>query len=271
MNLEPTGERLVVDRYQSSQQDWLIYLMHAATYAFAQSYVTGKRVLDYGTGSGWGADRIAETAQNITGVDVAEDAIAHANAHYRRDNLAFQLVDPNAPLPFADGSFDVVMSFQVIEHVHDVDFYLSEIRRVLASGGIVLMATPDRSTRLLPWQRPWNRWHVREYSARALRQTLSRYFADTRLLRMSGPRSLIDVELKRCRTVRWVTLPLTLPFVPDRVRVAGLTLLHRLRGNRLRNEGGGTWSGAVKDIVIEPQARPSLNLIAVAECGVHQR
>lgn len=71
MNLEPTGERLIVERYRSSQEDWVIYLMHVATYDFATSYVHGKRVLDYGSGSGWGTARIAEAAKQVIGVDVA--------------------------------------------------------------------------------------------------------------------------------------------------------------------------------------------------------
>ena len=70
-------------------------------------------------------------------------------------------------MPFADASFGAVLSFQVIEHLDRPDAYLAEASRVLAPGGVLLLATPDRATRLYSWQQPWNRFHVTEYDGRA--------------------------------------------------------------------------------------------------------
>ena len=75
-------------------------------------------------------------------------------------------------LPFPDGDFDVVISFQVREYVEDVDSYLKEIRRVQKPGGRLLLTTPNSSLRLLPGQKPWDRFHVREYIYRAIKNTL---------------------------------------------------------------------------------------------------
>lgn len=119
----PTSERVTVDAYQAHEGDYLIYLFHLATYDFAVPYADGRRVLDFGCGTGYGAHRIATKCKSITGVDVAGDAIGFAQARYPGENLDFRQIMPvdDEPLPFGDGSFDVVLSFQVIEHVPDPD------------------------------------------------------------------------------------------------------------------------------------------------------
>ena len=133
---------------------------------------------------------------------------------------------------FPDQSFDTVLSFQVFEHIQETSHYLSEIRRVLAPGGHLLLVTPDRSSRLLPFQSPWNRWHIREYSTNSLRRTLSRIFPDVQIQHMSGRQDVIGVELRRCAKVKWITLPFTLPFIPRFLRVKLLNALHALKSKR---------------------------------------
>lgn len=267
MQLEPTGERMIVEHYAESPSDYLIYLMHVATYRFAEQYTRGKRVLDYGCGSGYGSAEIAETANDVVGVDISEDAVAHARSHFRKERLRFDRVDPDAKLPFGDGTFDTVLSFQVFEHVRDTTLYLNEVYRVLAPGGTLVLATPDRSTRLLPMQKPWNRWHLKEYSQEKLRLELSRVFTDVQILGMSGRREVIDIELRRYRKLKWVTLPITLPFVPESVRIWTLNLMHRMRSSS--GEAGTDGNSrahdfGLDDISIGPGLHPSLNVIAVA-------
>jgi len=188
MQLEPTGERMIEEFYLDSSQNYLIYLFHIATYNFALKHVAGKRVLDYGCGSGYGTHYVAASCESIVGVDIAGDAIEYANSHYKADNLAYQRISraDQAPLPFKDAEFDVVLSFQVIEHISDVAPYLSEIRRVLKPGGVFICATPDRSTRLLPKQKPWNMWHVNEYDEIGFERVVAPYFSSLEMLCMSG-------------------------------------------------------------------------------------
>jgi len=264
MKLEPTGERMIVEHYKSSIEDYVIYLMHIATYRFAEPFVQNKRVLDYGCGSGYGSARMAELAASVDAVDVADGAIAHAREQYPRANLRFLAIDPTASLPYADGSFDAVLSFQVFEHVVDTDHYLGEIRRVLAPGGTLLLVTPDRSTRLLPLQRPWNRWHMREYSADSLKTTMQRRFEDVQMQSMSGRRDVIDVELRRCSKLKWATLPFTLPIFPDALRVRLLNLIHSLRGRPEAESAARKFDFDESVIQIGPNLRPSINLVAIA-------
>ena len=264
MKLEPTGERMIMEHYKSSPEDYVIYLLHVATYRFAEQFTRGKRVLDFGCGSGYGSAQIAQTAAHVTAVDVAEDAIAYARDQFRRDNLEFRAIDPSARLPFEDASFDTVLSFQVFEHVSDTAHYLSEIRRVLAPQGQLVLVTPDRSTRLLPLQRPWNRWHLHEYGKHELADAMSRYFDRVDVLGMTAKPEMIDIELRRCNKVKWMTLPFTLPIMPDRWRVAALNAIHRLRGESARTGEPREYPFTVDDVRIAADAAPSVNLVALA-------
>jgi SAM-dependent methyltransferase len=262
MNLEPTGERMIMEHYKSSPEDYVIYLIHVATYRFAEQFTAGKRVLDLGCGSGYGSAQIARTAAHVTAADVADDAIAYARKQFGGDNLDFRRIDPTAPLPFADASFDVVLSFQVFEHVSDPAHYLSQVRKVLAPHGQLVLVTPDRSTRLLPFQRPWNRWHVHEYGKRELGKLLSRHFDRVEVMGMTAKPEMIGIELRRCRRVKWMMLPFTLPIIPDRWRVAALNMVHSLRGRRTGEPRDYAFS--VDDVRIAADAAPSINLVAVA-------
>lgn len=264
MKLEPTGERMILEHYKSSPEDYVIYLLHIATYDFAEQFTRGKRVLDYGCGSGYGAARIARSAGHVTAVDVADDAIDYARTQFPADNLDFRTIDPLRPLPFGDGSFDTVLSFQVFEHVADTSHYLSEIRRVLRPGGQLVLVTPDRSTRLLPMQKPWNRWHLKEYDAHALEQCVLRSFRNVEVLRMSGQREVIDIELRRCKRLMWMALPFTLPFIPDRARVAMLNMVHALRGRKPSTHEPLEFDFDESAITIGPDLSPSLNLVVLA-------
>lgn len=268
MQLEPTGERVIEEFYLSSPWNYLIYLFHKVTYNFAHDYVVEKHVLDYGCGSGYGTHHMASCCASIVGVDIANDAIEYAQEHYRAPNLAYKRIEPaeQAPLPYPDASFDTVLSFQVIEHIADTSPYLSEIRRVLKPGGVFLCATPDRTTRLLPGQKPWNMWHIREYDAAGLESALAKYFQNIILQRMGGSRDVLDLEIRRTRWLQWLTLPVTLPFMPDAIRVVALKFLKKFsaQGRSKSTLQLHEFPFDESDLVIAPDAAPSVNLIAVA-------
>lgn len=271
MTLKTTGERVIEDSYLSSPGRYLIYLFHRLTYQFALPHVAGKTVLDYGCGSGYGTHFLAGHCQQITGVDISEEAVAYASSRYQAENLVYRTIAPaeQAPLPFADDSFATVLSFQVIEHIRHVDAYLDEIRRVLQPGGVFICATPDRSTRLLPGQKPWNVWHVREYARDDFRRLLETRFGCVEVSGMGGRREVLAIELRRARRTMWLTLPVTLPFMPQALRIRALHLLKKL--NRDGSSGVASTNGAAPrydfdehDLFIAADAKPSTNLVAVA-------
>lgn len=264
MALNATGERMIVEEYSSSIEDYVIYLMHIASYRWVTDFIRDRRVLDLGCGSGYGAATMAEHAASVEGIDVSHEAVEHAASSFSRPNLRYSSFDPEQPLPFDDASFDVVTSFQVIEHVEDLDLYVSEARRMLRPGGRFIVITPDRAYRLFPWQKPWNRWHRDEFSATTLRTLLFRHFPSVDMQAMSGDAQLCQPEIDRCRKLKWMTAPFTLGVYPQSLRVGLLNLLHAA------NRRDGTGRPALEfdldasQVRIGPGLEPSLNLVAIA-------
>jgi SAM-dependent methyltransferase len=104
------------------------------------SIAPGERALDLGCGTGVFTALLASAGADAVGADVAEAALTRARAAH--PGLAFTLVPFDGPLPFEDGAFTLVWASEVIEHVADTAPWLSEVRRVLAPGGRLLVTTP---------------------------------------------------------------------------------------------------------------------------------
>lgn len=284
---EATSERIAAEPGGSAGQQ-LIYRLHLASYDFAASYAEGRRVLDLGCGSGYGAARLAPRCEAVVGVDVSGQAIAAAAERYRAPNLSFRTIEPteSAPLPFADSSFDVVLSFQVIEHVADPVGYLAEAKRVLAGGGVMILATPDRATRLYRGQRPWNRFHLHEYTPDEFAALLRSVFATVEVYGMGGSSELLAPELRRTARLRLATIPFTFPGAPEKWRRFGLDSMTRLRavarpagdrpggmeGAEMSSGGVGTQEAAdrpdataadTEGVQIGPGVDPSVCIVAV--------
>ncbi len=270
-----TGERVIEDAYKASASSYLIYLFHLATYDFCVPYIRQKRVLDFGCGSGYGTHLMSEHCQDIVGVDIADDAIDFANSRYSSDNLEYRRIGniETTPLPFDDASFDVVISFQVMEHIEQVDKYLDEIRRVLRDDGVVVIATPDRTTRLFPGQRPWNEYHIVEYGPADFRAQLTGKFDDIELYGMSARDEVVGIELKRTRLLRIVTYLFTFPGAPEwyrRLTLGLLKSLSRVFGSVYSKKPDDIakdvdYGFVQDDIVIEKGVEPSVNILCVAK------
>ena len=110
--------------------------------AFLLAHVrTGARALDLGCGDGRLTAEMADAGAKPVGVEIADAALDRARASY--SELDFRLAPIEGPLPFEDGSFELVWASEVIEHVADTARWLSEARRVLAPGGRLLVTTPS--------------------------------------------------------------------------------------------------------------------------------
>jgi SAM-dependent methyltransferase len=218
--MKSTGERIIADEYRHDPGKFLIFLIHMKSYAHAKTIVRGKRVLDLGCGTGYGANMLAAHVEDVTAVDISEEAISDAAANYSASNLHFLRIEPieSRALPFPDSNFDDVISFQVIEHIEHVDSYLKEIRRVLKPGGRLLLTTPNSSLRLLPGQKPWNRFHVREYTCSTIKHTLQKEFPFVEVEGITARHPWLGMEKSRVNRIKWLTLPFTNFLVPDFAR-----------------------------------------------------
>jgi 2-polyprenyl-3-methyl-5-hydroxy-6-metoxy-1,4-benzoquinol methylase len=197
--LDVTGERLLPDQ----QRGELVHAEHLARYGFAAGLAAGLRVLDAASGEGYGTEMIARGgAKSVVGVDLDPKAVEHARERY---GLEFREADVGA-LPFEDGSFDLVVSFETIEHVKDGERTVSEFHRVLTDDGLLVISTPNKSEYLMSTD-----FHEREYTTDEFRALLNAKFEDVRFYfqqnwllsavlreeqsRLDDPTKPVDLEL----------------------------------------------------------------------------
>jgi SAM-dependent methyltransferase len=140
-------------------------------YAFARSHLEGVRVLEAGCGARDGAVELGNDADLVVAVDVSAEGVGLAASSYARPNVLYAVMDCQR-MALAPRSFDTVVSLEVIEHLPDVDAYLSEVVRVLRPGGVYIGSTPNRERK---GYRP-NPHHIREYIATEYAQLLRKYF-----------------------------------------------------------------------------------------------
>ncbi len=168
---EFTGERLI-----PGQVDVDLFNEHMARYAFAARLARGKRVLDAGCGAGYGSAELAHVALSVVGADVAAEAVDFAREHYRLPNLQFERAACNQ-LPHSDSSFDLIVAFEVIEHLEEWPEFLLEVRRLLAPSGQFVVSTPNKLYYTESRGRQGaNPFHVHEFEFEEFRSELKSVF-----------------------------------------------------------------------------------------------
>ncbi len=156
-------------------------------YVYAEQIVKDKSVLDIGCGFGHGTWLLASNgAKQVVTIDLDKTKTLQVQAlcsDLKNSNI---LIMDAQRLGFKDHSFQVITCFEVIEHIPEPDLVLSEIRRLLKTDGVLLLTTPNRASRLLPFQSPWNKEHLKEYSFRGLLKTLQKHFPSVKLFGIYG-------------------------------------------------------------------------------------
>ena len=120
---------------------------HWHRYAFARALAPGRRVLDAACGEGYGSALMARAGAQVLGLDLSAEAVAHARTRYSGiAGLRFDQADATSLEAYADASFDLILSFETLEHVHAQERLLDGFARLLAPGGLLLVSTPDKRT-----------------------------------------------------------------------------------------------------------------------------
>jgi SAM-dependent methyltransferase len=186
--LEWTGERCV---------PWLadtqIIYEHLHRYLFAAELARGRRVLDLGSGEGYGTACLAGVASEVLGIELEPAAVDHARLNYPLGNVEFRQGSVLELDELPDASFDLVVCFEMIEHIEEHDALVSEVARLLRQNGIFIVSTPDRETytEAADFHNPF---HVRELSRPELVELLVSRFSHAALW---GQSVLVGSALRR--------------------------------------------------------------------------
>ena len=172
--LEFTGERFTPECVRE------IWYEHWHRYVFARAFAQGRRVLDAACGEGYGSALLAASADSVLGVDIAESAVAHARQRYgQHANLRFEQGDCTA-LSCGDAQFDLIVSFETLEHVAAQQELIAGFARALAPGGLLIVSSPDKRT-YSEKSGFRNEFHVRELYREELLELLRPHFPFVRL------------------------------------------------------------------------------------------
>jgi ubiquinone/menaquinone biosynthesis C-methylase UbiE len=201
IRLQAEEHPLIEDTPPATPAEHGLRLVHLRAYDEAVAHAAGRDVLDVGCNTGYGTVRFLPVARRIVGVDVSLGAIEAARRRASDGRPEFILTS-GFLLPFPDESFDIVTSFQVLEHVPDPFAYLREIARVIRPAGMAILTTPNAAIRLDPGMLPWNRFHVHEYRASELRALLAQVFPHVRVRGMFGTPTLYETEIRRVDAAR---------------------------------------------------------------------
>lgn len=186
-----------LERVSAEKNDTAVFALHYSLYVFSSEYVDKKVVLDIGCGTGYGANFLSTKSSRVYGVDVSDEAISYAKSHYNGQNLSYAVMDAHG-LKFEDEKFDVVCSFEVIEHLSDYRLYLAQIKRVLKKGGLFLLSTPNKKFSSPGVEKPTNPYHLHEFYFDELKKVLSEYFEFVQMLGQSIDKKKED-DLKNNR------------------------------------------------------------------------
>jgi len=173
--LEFTGERIVPNAENCEPLfAKKMYQEHVARYLFAAQLSVGKTVLDVGCGVGYGSQILGQMgAKSVAAFDLSDDAIRHAKKEYGHPNVRFYV--DNAEDFHVDEKVDVVVCFELIEHVERQRQVFQRIKRALKPNGVVVMSTP----RALPEKR--THFHTHEFSLGEFEGLFLDFFADVKM------------------------------------------------------------------------------------------
>ncbi len=187
MNDKNFDERFALNENEAEN---IIQDEHLVRYQLAKTLVRDKKVIDVASGTGYGTSILSKSgAKKVIGVDVSKEAVKLASEKFQNENLEYVLGDAEN-LNFEDNSFDLVVSFETIEHLKNPHKFLSEVKRILINGGQLLISTPN-----IEVSGNTNPYHLKEYTEDEFENILKKYFKIVKLMKQeNGMASIIRVS-----------------------------------------------------------------------------
>ena len=175
IELNNTGERILLEK-----ETPLMIARHFSAYKFCRDYVKDNNILDIGCGQGYGCNYLAGFARQVTGIDYNQEVIDYARDKYRNNNLTFEALNVK-DFACLKKQFDIICSFQVIEHIADAARLLSDISSLLNYNGTFICSTPNRLDASPGSIKPLNKFHIKEYLLTEFRGLLKTSFKDVKI------------------------------------------------------------------------------------------
>ena len=167
VKIPDSGERMI----PAFHHEAVVYAEHIVRYLFATRFVRGKRVLDVASGVGYGADLLKSAgAAEVVALDRSAEAVKYGRKHHSKSRPDYVVGDVES-LPVRSTQFDVVVSFETIEHVPDYQRFLAEVKRALRQDGLCIVSTPNKSVYV-----EGNPFHTKEFTFAEFEQALAGYF-----------------------------------------------------------------------------------------------
>ncbi len=172
-----TGERLILEAEECAPNT-LLYKEHIERYKFASQYVKNKVVLDIACGVGYGSEFLLNTGQatQVYGGDISEDAVNYAKQKYGKySNISFAIMNAEK-ISIENKIIDVVVSFETMEHLPNVDSYLESVYQTLKPNGMFIVSTPNREVTHSETFQVDNPFHFHEFTKEEFDQKLKKYY-----------------------------------------------------------------------------------------------
>lgn len=166
---------------------------HIKRYEFAAQFCTEKVVLDAACGVGYGSAFLASVVREVAGVDASPEAVAYAKEHYQKENTRFEVMDVRG-LNFPDRYFDVVCSFETLEHLDEPLKFLAQIKRVLKENGMLIISTPHVKRTVI---NPDNPYHKVEFSRKDFNNILRKHFSRVEIFGQRRRQSLVHYWIQK--------------------------------------------------------------------------
>jgi ubiquinone/menaquinone biosynthesis C-methylase UbiE len=230
-------------------------------YVAAGDHINGD-VLEVGCGEGRGVSLLIDKARTFTAVDKIKPVIDDLQKKFPGGRFISMNIPPLAALP--DNSFDVVVSFQVIEHIDNDFLFLKEIHRVLKPGGTALLTTPNRKMSLSR-----NPWHVREYLPEELTALAKKIFGTVQMKGITGNEKVMTYYAENKKSVerftRWDFLKLQYRLPAALLRIP-YEILNRWNRNKLQSTDNQLVANIKhEDYIVVNDATDALDLFLIVK------
>jgi len=169
IGISDTGERILpVEEGGTS----VVFSRHRFAYEYVQQFVENKTVVDVGCGTGYGCIILAEKAKMVYGIDYDKEVVTYCKQKYTAPNIKYIEMDANSL--DLDRQFDIAVTFQVIEHMPNLNTFVEQLKQIVKPNGVIFISTPN--VRQRHRDKETNPFHFNEMNYSQFQNLLSYYF-----------------------------------------------------------------------------------------------